>query len=159
MIASLSAWFATRSRREQILLGVMGALFAIVIVIFVIVLPLNDGITAARERLDRATTESGQVEARLALLESAKRAPVAASGGPIAAIVSAAAADAGFTLERANPQGQDRIAIAIPAAKSQALFGWLGGLQTRGIFAETISIRRNPDNSLAVEATLRRRLP
>jgi len=159
MIASLSAWFKTRSWREQILLAVMGALFAIVILIFAIILPLNDGIAAARERLDRATIEAGQVEARLALLDTAKRAPVSASGGPIATVVSTAASDAGFTLERANPQGEDRVAIAIPAAKSQALFGWLNGLQTRGIFAETISIRRNPDSSLAVEATLRRRLP
>lgn len=159
MTAAALDWWRGRSEREQILLGVMGALLALVILIFAIILPIVDGLASARERLDRATIASGQVEARIAAIDAAKRAPLPPLGGPLAVIVGTAATDAGFTLERANAQGDDRVAIAIPAAKSTALFGWLNDLRTRGIFVETINVRRNPDSSLAVEATLRRRLP
>ncbi len=159
MIATFRDWWNGRSPREQILLGVMAALIALVLLIFAIILPIVDGLASARERLDRATIASGQVEARIAAIDAAKRAPLPPLGGPLATVVGTAATDAGFTLDRANAQGDDRVTIAIPAAKSSALFGWLNDLRARGIFAETINVRRNPDSSLAVEATLRRQLP
>jgi general secretion pathway protein M len=159
MMAQIGAFWAGRSTREQWLLGVMCALFALVVAIFGAVLPLSDALSAARERLFTATTASGQVETRIAALDRAKRGATPQTGAALVATISATAADAGFTLDRASAQGIDRVAITIPAAKSTALFAWLAGLNARGIFAETITVRRNGDASLAVDAVLRARMP
>jgi general secretion pathway protein M len=157
VIAQARLFWDGRSERERWLLGVMFALIAAVLLIFAIILPIIDGLAAARERLDRATIASGQVEARIAALDRAKRAPVLPLGTPLATIVNTTAGEAGFAPERASAQGEDRVAITIPAAKSTALFGWLATLDARGVFAETITVRRNADASLAAEAVLKRR--
>jgi general secretion pathway protein M len=159
MTAQLRQMWDARSPRERWLLGVMFALIAIVLVVFAVILPLVDGLSAARERLDRATRASGQIEARIAAFEKVKRTPLPPLDGSLANVVSATAGEVGFVPDRVTPQGEDRVVIAIPAAKSTALFAWIAALETRGIFAESASIRRNADASLALEATLKRREP
>ena len=159
MMAEIRTWWNGRSPREQLLLAIMLVLLVVVLLIFVVILPLSDGIASARARLAQAALTSGQIETRIAILDKAKRTPAVRGAAPLAALVTAAAQEAGFTLDRANAQGDDRVAIAIPAAKSPALFAWLAGLNARGIFAETITVRRNADATVAVEALLRARRP
>lgn len=159
MMAQIRQFWDGRSQREQWLLGVMCTLFALVLSVFVVILPLSDAISAARERLSRAAQASGQVETRIAALDKARRGPVPQTGAALATTIVATAQDAGFALDRANAQGNDRVAITIPAVKSMALFAWLGDLDARGIFAETITVRRNADASLSVDAVLRARQP
>lgn len=159
MIETLRRQWLERSPREQWLLGIMFALLAVVVFVFGIILPLDSAIGEARERLDRAAVQQGQIATRVAAIEAARRLPPPTLPGPLAAAVGGAAQDAGFTLDRADAQGVDRVSVAIPAAKSSALFQWLGALERRGIFPETLNLRPNPDGSLAVDSVLRRRQP
>jgi len=159
MMQALRSFWIERTDRERQLLTVMLVLFAIVVLWFGIVRPLADGLIAAEARLDRASVESGQVASRAEALKRASRGRAPALGTTLALAVGQAGSNAGFTLSRLDAQGDDRLIVAVPAAKSPALFSWLNGLARKGIFVEKIAVRPNSDATLAVDATLRVRRP
>ncbi len=154
MIDALRSAWAARSIREQRLLLVMFALLALTILWLGILRPLGDASSAARERLDRATVDAGRIAARAEDIKQAKRGMPAALDTPLDTAVQQAASAAGFELSRVDLQGQDRLGIAIAAARAPALFDWLGGLARRGVLVEHIAIRPNSDATLSVDATL-----
>lgn len=157
MTARFRQFWSERSIREKQLLLMMFALFGVMVLVFGIIRPLVNSTTAARERLDRATVEAGQIAAWAQTLRDAKRgAPPALSGTMILAIAQSAGA-AGLTLATVDPQGEDRVGFTIPNVKSPAFFAWLRTLSQQGIFPERVTLRTNPDGTLAAEATLRLR--
>jgi general secretion pathway protein M len=157
MTARLRQMWAERSTREQQLIAVMLGLLAIVILVFGIIRPLVHATTAARDRLDRATIEGGQIAAAVETLRDAKKAAPPLLTGTMVLAVSQSAGTAGFTLSTLDPQGDDRVGITLPSAKSPALFAWLRTLAQQGIFVERMTLRTNADTTLAVEVTLRLR--
>lgn len=159
MMAQLKAIWAERSPRERQLLATMFALFGVVVLVFGILRPLSVATTAARDRLDRATIEAGQIaDATETLREAKKNAPPPLTGTMVLAI-SQSAQEAGFNLSTLDMQGEDRVGIAMPAVKSAALFGWLRKLAPQGIFVERMTMRANADATLSIEGTLRLRKP
>jgi general secretion pathway protein M len=157
MTARLRQMWAERSTREQQLIAVMLGLLAIVILVFGIIRPLAHATTAARDRLDRATIEGGQIAAVVETLRDAKKEAPPPLTGTMVLAVSQSAGTAGFTLSTLDPQGDDRVGITLPSAKSPALFAWLRTLAQQGIFVERMALRANADTTLAVEVTLRLR--
>lgn len=157
MTERLRILWAERSPREQQMLLVMFALLAIVVVGLGIIRPLIGAKAAAEAHLERVTIESGQVAAAAERLRSAQKnaPPPITVALPLA--ISQSAQAAGFTLATLDPQGEDRIGITIPSAKSPALFAWLRTLAQQGIFVERLSVRGGAGATLAVEATLRLR--
>jgi general secretion pathway protein M len=157
MIERFRNFWAARSTREHQMLLVMFLLLAIVVFGFGVVRPLANARTAAEARLERVTLEDGQVSALAERLRLAQKEapPVLTVALPLA--VSQSAAAAGFTLATLDPQGEDRIGITIPSAKSPALFAWLNQLAGQGVFVEQIALRTAGDATVAVEATLRMR--
>ena len=157
MTARLRQMWAERSPREQQLLAVMLALFAIVVLVFGIIRPLASATTAARDRLDRATVESGQIASAIETLRDAKKGAPPPLTGTMVLAVSQSAGTAGFTLATLDMQGEDRVGIALTSAKSPAFFAWLRSLAQQGIFVERMTMRTNADATLAIEGTLRLR--
>ena len=157
MTARFRQMWAERLPRERQLLVVMFALFAIVILVFGIIRPLVTSTSIARDRLDRVTLESGQIAAAASGVRDAKKGAPPPLTGTMVLAVSQSAGTAGFTLSTLDPQGDDRVGITIPAAKSPALFAWLRTLAQQGIFVERMTMRTNPDTTLAIEGTLRLR--
>lgn len=157
MIESLRLAWSQRTTREQRLLLVMFGLLGVVVLWLGIIRPLGDALSEARERLYRATVESGLIAARADDLRLARRLTSAQIDSTLAIAVSTVAAEVGFDLARLDPQGADRVQLAIATARGGALFDWLNRLQRRGIFVERMTIRPNSDATLAVEATLRAR--
>ncbi len=157
MTERLRLLWAERSLREQRLLLVMFALFAVVVIWFAILRPLTDAKAAAHARLDRATVEAGQIAAAVETLTDARRAAPPAATGTLSLAVSQSAEAAGFTLAGLDPQGDDRVNLTVASAKSPALFAWLRSLSGQGIFVERMTLRTSSDATLAVDATLGRR--
>jgi general secretion pathway protein M len=157
MTERLRQLWAERSAREQQLLAVMFALLALVVLVFGIIRPLASATTAARDRLDRVTVEAGQIAAAVETLRDAKKGAPPPLTGTMVLAVSQSAGTAGFTLSTLDPQGDDRVGITIPTAKSPALFAWLRTLAGQGVFVERMTLRTNADATLAVEGTLRLR--
>ncbi len=159
MTERLRIVWAERSLREKQLLLVMFALLSIVVLVFGIVRPLTSAKATARDRLDRVAVESGQIAAAVEALHDARRGAPPPLSGTLVLAVSQSASTAGFTLATLDPQGDDRVGIAITSAKNPALFAWLRTLARQGVFVERLTIRTNADATLAVEGTLRHRVP
>lgn len=149
--------WAERSPREQQLLAVMFGLLALTVLVFGIIRPLASATTAARDRLDRVTVEGGQIATAVETLRDAKKGAPPPLTGTMVLAVSQSAGTAGFTLSTLDMQGEDRVGITLPSAKSPALFAWLRTLSRQGIFVERMTLRTNADTTLAVEGTLRLR--
>jgi general secretion pathway protein M len=157
MTDRLRQLWAERSPREQQLLAVMSALLATLILVFGIIRPLTNATIAARDRLDRATIEAGQIATAVEILNDAKKGAPPPLLGTMVLAVSQSATTAGFMLSTLDAQGEDRVGLALPSAKSPALFAWLRTLSKQGIFVERMTLRTNADATLAVEGTLRLR--
>ncbi|MFL6843479.1 MAG: type II secretion system protein GspM [Allosphingosinicella sp.] len=146
-----------RTPRERWLLAVMGVLLAFVLVWLLVLRPLGDMLSQARERHGLAVAELAEARQRagaIAELEGHRPAPVA---GPLDAFVAQSASAAGFQLSRLQPQGEGRVSIALDSARPQALFGWIAQLEGQGLLVETFDATANPDRTLGARILLRTR--
>ncbi|MCP1471061.1 general secretion pathway protein M [Sphingobium sp. OAS761] len=158
MMDRLQTLWAERSPRERWMLGVMFALLGAILLWFGLLVPLDRAQRDARMTLREATDRNAAVRAAVAQLRALPRPSRAAV--PAMALdqyVGQSAGEAGLTLERAQPQGNDRMEIAIAAVRPIALFAWLTGLETQGVRVETMSARPSPTaGSVSVQAVLAR---
>lgn len=157
MSARWKALWLARTERERWLLGIMFALAALVLIWFVVLRPLGDMLSAARERHGEAIAALAETRARAAEIAILERGGPAAFEGPIDQAVAAAASEAGFQLSALQPQGQGRVSFALGAARPQALFGWISGLEGQGYVVERLNATSNPDRTLSVQVVLRAR--
>jgi general secretion pathway protein M len=145
-------FWAERTQRERVLLGVMFAMAAAMLLWFGMARPLMAARERAELRLASASDEAGLIAARRAMRTG--DAP-AYKGGPAADLVRATGSAAGFTVTRADSDGAGGVSLAVASAKAPALFTWLTSLEQQGLRVATIDLRANADGSLAVEATLK----
>ncbi len=157
MSARFKALWEARTPRERWLLGAMLALFALVLAWLLILRPLGDMLSAAKERHGNAVAALAEARAQAAAIAALERQRPAAIQGPIDQAVAAAASEAGFKLSQLQPEGPGRVAIAIATARPQALFGWIAGLEAQGYIVERMSASSNPDRTLAAQVVLRAR--
>lgn len=157
-MSGLTAWWRERTRREQRMLLILGALFALVLAWLLVVRPLGDRLADARERHNEAVialAEARAAAAAIGRLEKARPAPLA---GQVEQAVAQSATAAGFQLSRIQPEGPNRATLSIEAARPQALFGWVSEMEsTRGMIVERLTATSNSDRTLSVQLTLRAR--
>lgn len=149
-------WWRDRSVREQRMLIAMVALMAVVIA-WLFVRMMDDALSDARERHSRAVIEQAEVKGKVAALKALERGAGRRLEAPVEMVVGQSASEVGFVLSRTEPQGRDRVVIAIASARPQAFFSWLNDLEARGVFPERLTARANSDQTLTIEATMRGR--
>lgn len=157
MIERLKDRWTAFSTREKWLVGTMLGLFAIVFLWLGMVQPVQGGLKAAKDDLKAAVERQAAIRTRVEAIQrlSGKRPPEL--GAPLDMVISQSAGEAGFTLDRNDPQGDGRVGIAIGQARPAAFFGWLAQLEALGIEVEMLSARPNPGtNTINVTAGLRR---
>lgn len=141
MIETLKLWWQDRAPRERILLAIMGALAAGMILWLGVYRPVENGLReAALANLD-AAERYGEVARKVTLLKEAGTAAPATSSLPVEQIIGTSAGEAGFTLERVQAQGADRVDVAIASARSTALMTWIAGLGEQGVLVERAMLR------------------
>jgi general secretion pathway protein M len=153
----MMAWWQTRSRREQNMLGVMIALLALVLGWLLILRPLAAARVAAEERHDAVLVRLAETRGRIATIKMLASQSPEPLGSPLPEFLRASAMQAGFTNAQVDPADNDRARLAIPAAKGAALLGWLDRLNGRGVFIERATLKPNSDATLAFDATFRAR--
>jgi general secretion pathway protein M len=153
MKAQLLGWWRDRSVREQRMLLVMVSLLAVTILWLGIYRPLQLGLSNARERHQAAVVRLGEVRAQVDALRGSS---AAAQTGPLAELVTRAAADAGFANATVAPQGDRRVSVSIPSARPGPVMGWIAGLEAQGVIVERFSARANADPTLTVDLVLAR---
>jgi general secretion pathway protein M len=157
MIAALKAWFDGRTLRERRMLLVMAAMIVLTILWFGIFLPVSDGLSSSRTRLNDAVVRLGKAEAeREAITDLARNKPQPISGA-LADYIRQSAGDAGFALSNVSPQGDDRVQIAIPTARPGAMFSWIADLEHAGVIVATIDVSNNGDQTVAAQILLMER--
>lgn len=147
-------WYAARLPRERALLGA-AALIALALLVWIAVLaPFGTAMTSARLQYEAAATGLGKARAQAAARQVApSAAPRTSLGIPIAALLEQAAAEAGFAAARVTPAGPSRAAIAIDAARAEAAFAWVRGIEARGGRVTALRATANPDRTIRLEAT------
>lgn len=156
-MTGLRTWFEGRSLRERRLLLVMGALAVLTLIWAVVIRPVGDGLSSARERHASAVTRLGETEATVALLRAAQRSRPAPLTGALADIVRVQADMAGFSLTSLDQDGADRVRIAIPSARPGALTAWLAKLERGGILVDSVTMTDKGDRTVSVTMTLKAR--
>ena len=157
MSARLQAMWQARTPRERWLLGVMFALLALVVIWFLVVRPLGDMLSAAKERHGQAVAALAAARGQATAIAALERRGSAAPTQPIEPMVAAAAAQAGFKLSALQAEGAGQVSLAIGAARPQALFGWIGQLEGQGLVVERLNASANPDRTLSAQIVFRAR--
>ncbi|MEA3009966.1 MAG: ral secretion pathway protein [Sphingomonadales bacterium] len=157
MNARFRALWLARSRRERWLLGLMLALAALVLVWLLVLRPLSDMLSAARQRHGEAVAALAEARSQAAAIEALEKNKPAPFAGPIDSAVAAAASAAGFQLSGLQPEGEGGVSLAIGAARPQALFGWIAALEAQGYIVQSLTATSNPDRTLSARILLRAR--
>lgn len=156
-MTSLRAWLEGRSLRERRLILAMFALAAVTIIWGGILRPLGDALASARTRHEDAVVRLGETQARVEAVRLIGRGSPSAIVPSLADEVRARAAESGFTLTSVEPDGSDRVRVAVQAARPGALTGWLARLERRGLIVDQVAFTANPDRTVGATLTLRSR--
>jgi len=134
MTESLKHWWNGRAPRERLLLAIMLALLAAVAGWLGVLRPLESGLRGAMRANAEAAERHADVARKVDWLKGGQdRAARAPSSLPVDQIVGQSAGEAGFTLDRVQAQGRDRVDITIATARPTALLGWIAALEGQGI--------------------------
>tara|TARA_R110000782_G_scaffold78276_7_gene155334 strand:- start:7021 stop:7509 length:489 start_codon:yes stop_codon:yes gene_type:complete len=138
MIESLAYWWKARMPRERVLLAIMGTLFALVVLWLAVYRPVESALRDAALANFEASQRHADVARKVELIKAAKGgAPSGANASlPVEQLVGQSAGEAGFTLERVQAQGNDRVDIALASARTTALMGWIAALEGQGVIVE-----------------------
>ncbi|MDP1025981.1 type II secretion system protein GspM [Sphingomonas sp. KR1UV-12] len=153
----LRTWFDGRSLREKRLLLVMAALLAVTIVWGLILRPLDDALSSAREAHTTAVIRYGETAARVEALRDAKAARVRPLAGTLADTVRLRAEEAGFPIGSLDPGNDGSVNLSIQSARGAALTAWLARLERGGIVVQSATLTDNGDRTVAARLVLRSR--
>ncbi|MFS0771508.1 type II secretion system protein GspM [Sphingomonas sp. 1P08PE] len=156
-MSGLRSWFDGRSLREKRLLLVMAALLAVTIVWGLILRPLGDALSSARERHTTAVVRLGETAARVEALRDAKAQRVRPLTGTLADTVRVRAEEAGFPLASLDPDAGGSVRVSIQSARGTALTAWLARLERGGIVVQSATLTDNGDRTVAGRLVLRSR--
>ncbi|HEX8063936.1 MAG TPA: type II secretion system protein GspM, partial [Allosphingosinicella sp.] len=128
-----------------------------VLIWLAILRPLSDMLSAAKQRQGEAVEALAEARSQAAAITALERDRPAPFAGPIDTAVAAAAAEIGFQLSAVQAEGPGRVSLAIGAAKPEALFGWIAGLEAQGYIVQSLTASSNPDRTLSARIVLRAR--
>ncbi|WP_343344982.1 type II secretion system protein GspM [Sphingomicrobium sp. XHP0239] len=150
-------WWRGRSRREQILFGILALVAVPVIAWFLIIAPAVSWHDEARETYVASSDRYGRVKA---LAEAMGGDPSTTATAPMRIdasldqFVATSADQAGFALTSNSASGPDRTNVSIAQARSAAALAWLEQLRAAGVVVEAMSMTDNGEGGVALDLTL-----
>lgn len=158
MTEGLRIWFRARELREQRLVLAAAALAVIVFTWLLVVRPLGDSLSEAKERHGEAVQALAEVRAQADLVTELQNAVSADIGGPLDTMLMQSATEAGFQVAKIEANGPRAATIAIGAVRPQAFFGWVNQMESsRGLVVDRLNATANSDKTLTVSVTFRTR--
>ena len=159
MMASLKSWFSALSKREQIMVSILGVLMAVIGGYYLVFVPIQNAINGAKEQHSQAVQSYGNIAAKVQQLKESKKQPRVREirGNDSSALniyIGQSAGEIGFALEKNAAVGNNRVDIIIAAARSKPLFTWLAKLEEEGIESRSLSVKSQANGTLSVEASL-----
>ena len=154
MTANIRRWFYALSTREQYLVGIAGALAALVLLFFSIALVFS-AIEDAEAAHDAAVERRGRIEASVANLARGNGRKTPSNLAAIDLVVTQSAAEQGFDLVKSPGNAAGQLSFRMEQARSPALLAWLAALEAQGIEVRTLNLRSGNNGSVTVDAQLR----
>lgn len=156
MTAAVRTWYYGLSRREQVLIGLAGALAALVLLIFAIILPIFSAIDDAKIAHDEAVQRRGRIEATVEAALAQKPSERVTGGADIALIVTQGAAEKGFDLIKSANAAPGQMTFRMDQARAPALLTWLIELESQGVAVNSVTLRGGTNGSITVDAQLQK---
>lgn len=156
MIGRVKSWFSALSRREQVMVGLLGGLMAVTLLVYGIIMPVGRWNDSANERYRLAVENSSRVMARLAVLDRGSTRQTSGGGEPVNLVLATDASELGLELSSNQAQGNQAASIAIPSATPTAFFGWVAQLERQGIILQSLNMRPGQGGTVSINATFRR---
>jgi general secretion pathway protein M len=154
----LKSWWRTRTSREQKLLLAMIALAALVFAWLLIIRPLSDALSRARERHGDAVLAVAQARAQAQTISGLRQTAPPPLTMPIDSLLNQSASEAGFPVTRVEREGDNQATISIQPVRPQAFFAWVSQMEQRnGLLVERLTASTNSDLTLQATVTFRRR--
>lgn len=158
MTAAIRTWWKGRTLREQRMLLALALVLGLTLGWLLIVKPLADMRADVLRRHEAAVAMLAETRARADAISSAAARAVPASTEPIATLVSAAATEAGFTINRLDGAADGSATLTIAAARPQAFFAWVADMEARrGLVVNRLTASINSDQTLSVQVTFGKR--
>lgn len=154
----LKSWWRSRTSREQKLLLAMLALALLVFSWLLIIRPLSDALSRARERHGDAVLAVAEARAQARAIAGLRQSALARPTMPLDSLLNQSATEAGFPVIRVEREGDSQATIAIQPARPQALFAWVNQMEARnGLIVERLTASTNSDQTLQAIVTFRLR--
>jgi general secretion pathway protein M len=159
MMAAFRLWFAALTQREQWLVGVAGALTAIVVSIFGILLPISSAIDQAKLDHDDAVQRRGRIIATVDAAQKMETGQPSAAAADIDLLITQNAAEKGFDLVKSANSPPGQISFRIDQARAPALLAWLTELEGQNVVVRSVALRPGANSTVSVDAQLQMRAP
>lgn len=159
MMAAIRLWFAALTQREQWLVGAAGALTAIVVSIFGILLPISSAIDQAKLNHDDAVQRRGRIIATVDAAQKMEMGPPSAATADIDLLITQNAAEKGFDLVKSANSPPGQISFRIDQARAPALLAWLTELEEQNVVVRSVALRPGANSTVSVDAQLQMRAP
>jgi general secretion pathway protein M len=158
MSGGFPTWWRSLTLREQRLLLAMLALLTIVLLWLLIIRPVGDALSNARERHSDAAVALAEARAQAALIRQLEGSAAASrTNEPVDALISRSASLAGFPIARLERDGANQATLVLGSVRPQAFFGWLSQMESQGLIVERLNASTNSDRTLIIQVTLRQR--
>lgn len=148
---TLKTRWAALSQREQVLIGIMLVLLALLMLTFAVIRPVRAWMEEAQPRLAKA--EQVRTSAAAAAEAVAER-PSMTAQLPLSERLAAAAGNAGFELTRNQPAPDNGAEIEIASAKAPALYALLKLMESQGVTVRRATMTPRNDGTLGVVLVL-----
>lgn len=159
MMAAIRLWFAALTRREQWLVGIAGALAAIVVSIFGILLPIVSAIEQAGIDHDEAVQRRGRIIATVDAAQKQETRPRSTATADIDLLITQSAAEKGFDLVKSANSAPGQISFKIAQARAPALLAWLTELEGQNVAVRSVALRPGANSTVTVDAQLQMSAP
>ncbi|MGV3513242.1 MAG: type II secretion system protein GspM [Novosphingobium sp.] len=156
MMQRVTTWYIGLTQRERAMVRVAGALGALVLLVYGLVLPVGTALDEAALRHRETTERAGRIVAGLDALKRAPAARASILAGPVDQVAGASAQEAGFVVQSNQRRGVDMAVLVIPTARPSAVLAWLDGLGGQGLAVEQVTLTPAPDGTVSVSVTLRK---
>jgi general secretion pathway protein M len=158
MSARFTIWWRARTMREQRLLLVMAGLALLTFSWLLVIRPMEDALSEARERHGNAVIALAEARAQAQLVAGLEKNRPSDPGASLDSLLMTSAAEAGFQVARIEREGPGQATLVIDAVRPQAFFGWVATMEAeRGLIVEQLGATANSDQTLSVQITFRGR--
>jgi general secretion pathway protein M len=159
MMAAIRLWFAALTQREQWLVGVAGALTALAVSIFGILLPILSAVDQAKIDHDDAVQRRGRIIATVDAAQKMEMGPPSAATADIDLLITQNAAEKGLDLVKSANSAPGQISFRIDQARAPALLAWLTELEGQNVVVRSVALRPGANSTVSVDAQLQMRAP